>query len=314
MNNKIAVIFLVSLVIIVIVFYFKKEKFEGCEKNSGVNDMPESAAEACKRISTRAEEIEAHYKGAANIAANIPIVSWMNPNNYSAGDNTSTDIARNIVNTNLSKCEVEKIHASCSNIAGGTQSNIIDTSKCYFCTHIDPSKCIVSGNVQINESKGVQTCSMKLAIKSLSEKTGSVDAQALAKVIQKAEGILSGNTESNVENCNIISRDLSSKTYLEKRSECINNINLDQENLLDGCAFIDNVQKNLSDQIQSCYVGTEIEKTDVVEDTVDVSREIVTEQTSRGIDQAAMIASAASCSSSVILAGVVLYYVGMEEL
>ena len=307
----------VVVITIILVLFIKKpfvEYFGECENTNSTHDVPENAAEACRKISSKAEEIEAQYNGIANIIANVPFSSLFNPNNYKSGDNTSNDMMRNIINTNLSKCEVENISTSCSNMAGSIQSNVIDTTMCHICTDVDPKLCVIKGNVQINEAKASQTCNMKLAIKSLSEKTTSVDAQALAKVMQKVEGVLSGNNKTLSENCNIISQDLSTTSYLNQKSSCINTLNLTQENILKGCAFIDNVQKNLSEQIQECIIGVDTQKQDKFNATAEIKKEIVTEQATKGIDQTALIASAASSCSSVILAGAILFYIGNQEV
>lgn len=291
-------------------YHIKKENFDACEKNEGSSSepMPESAAEACKKISSKAAEIEAHYGGIAKVIGSIPVLNLFSPSSYKAGDNKTDDMMRNIVNTNLSKCEVEQISNSCSSIATGVQSNVIDTTSCYICTNVNPSLCVVSGNVQINDSTAIQSCNIKIAIKLLSDKKTSVDAQALAKVLQKADGLMSGNNIASSENCNIISQDLSTKSYLEQKSDCLNTLNLDQQNILKGCAFIGNVQKNISKNIQQCVIGTETVKKDTVEADVKTTKTIEVEQESTGINTVAMAISSVTSLCSSSMAVVVLYF------
>jgi hypothetical protein len=317
MKKKVSnlIIIVVTIILIAILYggyrYYNKEHFEGCEKSQGYSSdpMPELAAEACKKISTKAEEIEAHYNGIANIVSSIPVLNLFSPSSYSSGDNKTSDMMRNIINTNLSKCEVEQISNSCSTIATSIQSNIIDTSGCDYCNKVDPRACIISGNVQVNNSATLQTCSIKLAIKMLSEKKSSIDAQALSKVLQKCEGIISGNNISASEKCNIISQDLSTKSYLEQKNECLNSLNLDQQNILKGCAFIDNVQKNISKNIQQCIIGIESIKQDTIESNTTLKNESSSEQKSTGIDALAMFLSSMTSLISSSIVTVILYMI-----
>ena len=258
------------------------ENYADCSpEGSPDNDMPESAAEACKRISNRAEEIKAEYGGIAQVYQNIPLLGLFNPNNYKSGDNTSTDMMRNIINVNLSKCEVEKIHNTCNNAVTLYQSNEIDTKDCKYC---ETNGCTISGNIQKNASKVSQLCLITTAIGALSEKKSSVDAQALAKVLQEAEGLLSGTNYSQKENCNIISNDLSSKTYLDSKSDCLNQLNSTQVNKISGCgSILNNIQENESIALQECMLGTKLIKQDKLESEASASAQADTDQKTSGL-------------------------------
>lgn len=287
------------------------ENYAGCtSEGKMVNDMPENAAEACKRISSRAEEIKAEYDGQGKILQNLPIASLFNPNNYRSGDNTSTDMMRNIINVNLSKCEVEKIHNACTSDSAVSQINLVSFKGCeHICAKL-PNGCVASGITQKNTSKTSQFCALTTAITALSEKKSSVDAQALAKVFQQAEGLLSGSNTSQKENCNIINKDLSSDIYLDTKSECLNQLSSTQANEIYGCGSVLNIlQENESVALQECMIGTKLEKQDKIDSSASATAKAESEQKTTGITTAASIASSVSSlifSSIVAVAALVM--------
>lgn len=303
------------IAIITLIIKKRKEKFGECPKeNSAISNMPQNAAEACAKISSRADEIKAHYGGTANIMKNLPGFALFNPNNYKSGDNTTDNMMRNIINTNMSKCEVEKIANICKNTSSSFQSNIIDTSMCEACNK-DPSLCVVKDNTQINANDITQTCTIQTAIKALSEKKDSVDAQALAKVLQETEGLMSGSNTSTSENCNIINKDMSTQNYLETRNECLNSLNLEQENIMKGCGqFINNIQENTSKQLQECLVGTISDKTDIISTDTKVKSELDIEQFTKGIDTTALIISSVSSVVCILSILAISFYVMNQEI
>ena len=309
---------LTIIVIGVCLYYFfgknkNRESFSECGDSGTGNittPMPENARNACDKISTRAQEIEAAAGGITKIIQNLPFVSLFNPNNYTAGDNTSNDMMRNIINLNMSKCEVEKIYNSCNNLAGVSQSNILSTEGCRLC---DTFPCTISGNTQINETKLVQSCAVKIAIKILSQKTASIDAQALAKVFQKVEGLLSGNNNTNTEKCNNIAQDMSTKTYLETKNDCLNKISIDQSNAIVGaCSIIGNLQKNISEGIQKCFLGTTSESNDSSQSNTRTRSQSEIDQENEALTMTALIAS--SVASIISSSAAVFLFFGMPAL
>lgn len=291
------------------------EAFGDCPKTeANTSDMPEYAAEACKKISSKAEEIAAHYGGAANLLKNMPFASLFNPNNYRAGDNTTSDMARNIINTNISECEIQSISNSCSNTISSSQSNVIDQSACYICTHVNPSLCSVTDVVQRNSSDLTSTCSMKAAISILTSKKNSVDAQALAKVLQKADGMMSGANSTRTENCNVIDTTMTSATYIEQKNTCINSLDLSQSNVLKACAASGAIQENHSRQLAECMLNTETEKVSDIDSGAKVSKTVEVSQESVGIDTTASAISASASLSSSIVALVGFYFFSQQEI
>jgi hypothetical protein len=326
-NKKALFYFVITVIFIVVigqgVYYRYKtrkiseimEAFGDCPKSEGsASDMPDYAAEACKKISSKAEEIEAHYGGSAKLLQNMPLYSLFNPNNYKSGDNTTTDMARNIINTNISECEMQSISNSCSNSISSSQINELDQSACYICTHVNPQLCAIKDVVQRNSSDLTSTCSMKAAISILTSKKNSVDAQALAKVLQKADGLLSGANSTRTENCNIIDTNISAATYIDQKNTCINSLDLSQSNVLKACYVSGAIQENHSNQLAECMLNSDTEKVSELESGTKVSKSLEAKQESIGIDTAAsaISASASLVSSSLALAG--FYFFSQQEI
>ena len=289
----------IFFILILAYFFFnrKTENFEtGCNNQSSAENqlaqMGETAKDACNRISSKAEEIEAHYEGAAKVVD----AAWafLSPKNYKSGDNKTTDMMRNIINSNLSECDIKKIANDCKNTSMSVQSNEIDNTQCKYC---ETNLCTISNVSQKNISKISQTCTIQSAIETLMSKKTSVDAQALAKVLQKAQGILSGNNNYKKENCNIVSNDLSSVSYIEEVSKCANNLKTDQDNALKFCGNVTNIiQENQYDAFQNCLLGTAItKKTDMTSDT-EIKHEGEVTQETTGLDLSASLASITSIS------------------
>lgn len=285
--------------ILVIIFFItnKKEHFEtGCNNQSSaenqLDQLGKTAKDACNRISSKAEEIEAHYEGASKVIDSA--WGFLSPKNYKSGDNKTTDMMRNIINANLSECDIKKIENDCKNTSMSVQRNEIDNTKCKYC---ETNLCTIENVTQQNIAKMSQTCTIQSAIETLMQKKNSVDAQALAKVLQKAQGILSGNNNYKKENCNIINNDLSSVSYVEEISKCANQLKTDQENSLKFCGNVTNViQKNQYDAFQDCLLGTAItKKTDMESDTKVKHEGEVTQETT-GVDLFASLASITSMS------------------
>jgi hypothetical protein len=264
------------------------ENFDICENSApaDIATMGTVARDACNKISTRAEEIEAQYNGAANIAKNIPIASLFNPNNYRAGDNTTNDTMRNIINVNMSTCDIQKIENDCKNSSANMQTNIVDNSQCKWCA---TNECKLDGIQQTNAATINQRCVAQSAIETLLKKKNSIDAQALAKVLQKTENILSGNNTVTTENCNVLNTDLSTQKYLEDITKCANNLGIDQENSIKFCGGItDVIQDNQFKSFQDCLAVSGVKTTFDIESETKTKDKIDVEQESKGVDSITM--------------------------
>lgn len=215
--------------------------------------MGSSCQDACNRIASRAEQIKSKYPDMPGIV-NAALTA-LNPTNYKAGDNNSQDIIRNIVNINLSSCDITKISTDCVNSASTIQPdqiNTSDASQCRACQNKPPFCSNVSSIDQNSITKISQTCSIQSAIETLLKKTSSIDAQALAIVLQEAEANLIGTTYQK-KNCDIIDNQVPISTYLNGNAACANTMTIDQNNSLKFCGNVAGiVQKNQFDSLQQC--------------------------------------------------------------
>lgn len=301
----------IHIVAIISIFFFifsrikKKENFEGeCVNQSPDQDIGITARDACNKISSRAQEIEAELGGAADIITSA--LAFLSPQNYKSGDNTTDNVMRNIINTNLSSCDITKIENDCRNNTAVAQANILDNSGCKFC---ETNRCSVTDLTQTNNAEISQTCTIQSAIETLTKKTNSIDSQALAQVLQKADGLLSGSNTFSNENCNIVSTDMSSQDYLSKKSTCANELAVDQSNTIKFCGDIARtVQENSFKAFQTCTGITNVTKeTDTTAETT-IETAIKAEQESVGFDIGMSAISGAVCCSSIVMVGIILYF------
>ena len=277
---------------------------ENIKTTQQIKDM--NAKDLCQRISTKAEEINAEYQGKSDLA--VSAMSWflgfMNPMTYKAGDNTSTSMTRNIVNTTMTSQDIKKISDSCNNLVVSTQLNEIDTTGCDYCQKYG---CDVSNVTQENLASSKQVCAMQTAIEILLQKTDSIDAMALGKAMQDAQGILSGSNTAVTENCNVVNKEMSSCSYLEQKKKCLNALDLDQTNIYRGCGDAQNIiQRNRLDNYQECVMGSDIVSKDIIKSSTELDAKTETDQSSTGIDAMAsfmsVLSSAVCCCGLVSLA------------
>ena len=302
------IVFIFIIIIIILILLFENdndiENMEPeCKQSSAADNSlagTQNAAEACRKISTKAEEIQATLDGAAKTAKAIgqvfnPFSSLMNPESYKAGDNKSADVTKNIISNTMSDCEITKISKSCSNSVAASQTNSIDAQGCKYC---QDKGCDLTNIKQENKMKVQQLCVMQTAINELLKKKNSVDAQALAKVLQKASAPLSGNNTSTTENCNVISNDLSTTKYLEDKSNCVNSIVADQKNEIKACGKATGLmQKNDFSAIQKCMMGSDITSDTSLEGETKVKSSSDVTQDSTGVTPAASAGSLSVCLS-----------------
>ena len=299
-------LFVIAAVLLFVYNSVQKTREQMTDEKDDFKNM--DAAEACRKISSRAEELEAEYGGIANLAQTINPLSFLNPQSYKAGDNKTDDMMRNIINTTVSQESITKISNECAPIATSTQRNEIVTSTkdCKFCDTY-PCKITVKNVSQENVDIVAQTCMMQTAIDILLQNTKSIDAQALAQTLQKTQGALSGSNIATKQSCNVVNSNMSSKDYLENIAKCAQVSSTDQTNIIDvGCAAITEVgniiQKNRAEKLQECIIGTTVDKTLLAEEETKVAAAAKSEQESTGVEMWASIAS--SCSCCIVILGV----------
>lgn len=233
-----------------------------------------SPAEACRKISSRADEIEAHYGGAANLVDSM----WglLSPNNYETVAEAEQAI-RNNTTIDMSSNDITNIRQSCDNIGSTDQSNTIDTSNCPYC---DENKCTVSGNTQTTEAQVEQKCYATMLTDALLAKTNDIESLATAEALQRAQGTTSGNSQ-DADICNNIRADLSTRQYVDLLGQCHNSQSTVQSNIMKGCAdFIDNIQEASTRQYAECVQdATSRSETSLTNDVVASSEASVDQQT-----------------------------------
>lgn len=311
LNPIIIIISMICLILWLTPCIDKIESFE-CNNQSAADsqmaEMGETAAEACSRISTEAENIKAAANGTANVIDSL----WgaLSPNNYSSGDNETEDIVTNIINTNLSECDILKIQNDCSNAVASSQSNVIDNTNCPACSDpaiiaINPNICSISDVTQINQAEISQTCTIQSAIETLLQKTNSVESQALADVLMESSGLLSGDNSYTSDNCTLLNTDMSSAEYVENRSSCSNEIAVSQENTLSNCGPVTGVlQQNQFTGLQSCLIQSEVETESQVESKTIVQSELIAELISTGLTWESSVLSSV-LFAIIMLAGII---------
>lgn len=310
-KNNIVIYSLIAISLIILFMIMKRQY----KREKMDNIMPESAAEACRKISSRAEEIEAEYGGVSEIMKNVPFVSLFNPNNYKAGDTSSKDTMRNIINSSISQEDITKIANECKPISTSVQRNVIniDLSGCKYCEN-NPCEVSVTNVTQENIDIVEQTCMMETAIEALMKNTKSIDSQALAQTLQKTKDLLSGKAESSKDNCNVLNSSMSSKSYLESISACAQAASVDQENKIDaGCAAsidVSNIiQANRAKKLQECIINATVDKQLVAEEEAKLKGSSESTQESAGLNPLVFGGSSSvSCIFSIIVGVVLVMY------
>lgn len=291
---------IILLCIIGICLYFLRLR----KKEYMSNMMPESAAEACKKISSKADEIEATMKGTQGLldAAWGPL-NLFNPRAYKSGDNSSDNMVRNIINTDLSSNDIYNIENNCKNSSASTQFNRLDTSNCPYC---QVNGCPAENIKQTNKYSAKSMCTLSSAIKALRSKTNSIDAQALAQVLQKAQGLMSGSNKSTNTNCNIINTNMSSNDYFKIINSCTNELSVDQANEIDSCGPVRNIiQENAFEQYNQCLQDSDLVVKEEVKSDTKVKSESKTEQYTSGLDMwGSLISIIICCCSCCILSSI----------
>jgi hypothetical protein len=214
------------------------------EDLSGLN-----AQEACKRISTEAE----------NIAATAKVVqeAWgplnlLNPNAWKAEGDLKTEV-RNITNIDMSDNDVKEMMNKCEASTLAIQKNIIDNTNCEYCKR---NLCTIHNVTQKNTSEQEARCRLQAVMEFFAKNTDEVQQLAAMEAIQKSTGLLSSAQAEGI-NCNYVNKDMSSNEYLKNVQSCNSKLAVDQTNVLKGCGLIyDIIQENSSKQWADCLVAT----------------------------------------------------------
>ncbi len=280
----------------------------------------ENAAEACKKISSEAEKIIADGKSKAATARIIagafgailggpvyaPVAIVANPANYKGGNNTAETMTRNIIERDLSNDQKQTIISNCVNSDVNLQKNVINNTMCPIC---ETQECVAENISQNNIVNHIQRCILQNALKTLLTKTDNLDAQTLATVIQKTEGLLTGDNDFKSENCNIVRTDMSSKQYFDARNKCSNQLNEDQINNIIFCGDMNDVyQNNQRKSLQDCINSLTYESTENQTSNITVKDEVKIDQKTTGLTASSSIGSSLISGIFLILSIVLALY------
>lgn len=245
---------------------------------SGSTNIGDNAAQACKTISSMADNITAAAGGAAKLVA----AAWgpFSPTNYSSSNEAKSQL-KNILGIDMSEQDIQNINTACSNTFSGVQINEIDMTQCPFCRE---RGCNAQNITQENQLKNQQNCTIQIMTNLLRQKSTDVNSVAAAKALQDAQGLLTNNKVST-DTCNYTSQDMSSKSYMEQISKCSNQASSIQKNLIKGCGpVMDVIQKNDFANYQNCMNAATTSITSDVASEIKLVGESTTEQKAKGLD------------------------------
>lgn len=175
-----------------------------------------------------------------------------------------------------SSCEKVDLNNLCKFNVSNASFNIIRlTDKCTICNRRNYEKstpeqkelvrkfCSINNVKQQNVSEIKQDCLINVTLKDLYKKK-NVDAHAIANILQDSNESFSEKNSRNLD-YDSINENISSKDYLNMINECVNYMNIDQQNLIEHCGPVADVfQKNEFSGLQTCLIqsGNKISKSD----------------------------------------------------
>jgi hypothetical protein len=227
-----------------------------------------NAQSACQAINGRIQQAaERKSKDSQWATFTDPASMWRNKTENNINNTSVTYL-------DLSTKDILNISNSCSNIATGSQTNVINQdAKCIeaayaVCKRKDDTfdyKCIENQKSAVELKKITQSnvadikvsCQMNNLIKKISSKTATIDNAAAVVAAQKASGIGSQAT-ANTNNCNEVRTDMSSQTYTNLIMSCANEIANKQLNSFNACNGNGVDQSNNADLMNSCLASNNI--------------------------------------------------------
>ena len=283
--------------------------------------MTESAQSACAEIEKHKQDIKLQIEREKN-----SVGGFFNnlANNFSIGglaktltaENTAENTVMQILKNNISQEKSIEINQSCNQGSATSQSNVIDNLQCAICNggviydkdgkyvgvlppeNIKALKykdgkdvCVLQNITQENESTVKNNCVMSSMITSLMQAQSDTQAQAVAKLMQEASGLLSKNKSDNMS-CTDINNQLSQKDYLKAISTCAQQSTTEQSNNLKYCGkAIDVIQKNLQDSMSDCVIANTASSEFIAKNKQEATQEMEQDQTAEGLNLFASLAS-----------------------
>ena len=230
-----------------------------------------NAQSACAQISKQLSDVESQKSKNKMISSFNPLTAITNL----IGNKTDSTVVNNNVSfLDLSSQDIQNINNSCSNLASGTQTNVINQdSNCMsaafsVCKKTDGTydlNCVEKqrGTVtitkvdQTNKSKIEEQCFINNLINKISTKSASVDNVSAVLAAQKASGFGS-QVDGVTSNCNEVRTDMSSKDFLDSLMKCANDVSNIQTNMYSACGGTDITQKNEAEFLSKCYLDNKL--------------------------------------------------------
>jgi len=246
----------------------------------------EEGSETCKQLNQTIENIKTHESASniidsiGNAISNVVVPFAGIANNIIDAVKPKNETESWMVNhlkNNISNSDITNIQSICNNIITSKQSNIIKTGgpECMnaianvcniYSSDQYKSECVDNMREQLrvenvnmtNTATAKNTCVANQIINKLMKSSSSIDNLSIIKALQDAQGLGSKNTNSSI-NCTDISNNISSEQFLDNYSCCLNKIQIDQENLIEGCGLVSNVNlSNKMDPVSDCLMSNDI--------------------------------------------------------
>lgn len=270
----------------------------------------DNAAEACKKISSEAENIAARMKQKSGLESLTPWGAVASMVSDLGSKNENLNQLRNITNIDLSNNDIINSINKCDNAFTGAQINKIDLTKCQYC---QLNGCTINGVTQTNVMENNQNCKVQSLIDLLMQKGDSVSNLATAKMLQDSSGIGTSN-ESKTDTCNYVNKNMSSNRYIQAIQECANKTSYTQTNVFDNCGSAFNIiQSNTYKNFQDCVLeATTVASDTIKSDTVAKTETDTSQKADSGLNlnkianTIADVAKSALNASTLIIIGVVL--------
>ena len=238
-----------------------------------------NAQSTCKEINGRIQEAGEQKSNNSKWATfTDPASMWRNKTENNINNTSVTYL-------DLSTKDILNISNSCSNIATGSQTNVINQSpKCIevafaVCdTFKDASQkleCIAMQQKSVQLNKVTQSnmadikvsCQMNNLIKKISTKAQTIDNATAVVAAQKASGIGS-QASATTSNCNEVRTDMSSQAYTNIIMSCANQIANIQSNSFSACNGNGVDQSNNANLMNSCLASNNVFSENVMSSAV----------------------------------------------
>jgi hypothetical protein len=258
------------------------EKSKSLEEKCPPELAEKTAEEVCKEVEEKADTVYQSvqkaidsvnpFKIQADLIKSIAdTVSSKSVSDLSIINNVANNLRSTNIMDQLNKCE-NNTNISQSNVINGmTESCTMSLLNSNLSADDIAKFSSINGVDQSNKSESVQSCKINSMSNALSELDVSTDNQAVQKVLNDSEGLLS-ESNSKGRMCNNISTNTSACKYLTQKQCCTNNINVVQSNSINKNCSIgtwSNIrQANDNKSNSSCALSAESDISDTMSSTI----------------------------------------------